>query len=274
MKNMVSKEWLLDNIKNDDLIILDVRSDLMDLDKGFNEYKEAHIEKAQYLPLKGVLAGKEEDHGGRHPIPTIDKFVEHMKDVGITDSSTVVVYDDGGMMSGRLLWLLRYIGKENVYILEGGINLWRDSGYPLTKEIVTSKKSNSLSVKINEEIKVDMNYVKEAIEKDNVVLIDSRAPERYRGEIEPIDKIAGHIPSALNFPWEETQSIGINKGIEGLKEHFKPLEKFDEIIVYCGSGVSGSVNVIFMEEVGLKPKLYAGSYSDWISYKDNIVGKS
>ena len=274
MKSMVSQEWLLDNIKNDDLVVLDVRSDLMDPDKGFNEYKEAHIEKAQYIPLKGILAGKEEEHGGRHPIPSIDKFVEDMKAVGITDSSTVVVYDDWGMMSARLLWLLRYIGKEDVYILEGGINSWKESGYPLTTEIKTPKTSESLSVKINEEMKVDMDYVKEAIKKDNVVLVDSRSPERYRGEVEPIDKIAGHIPSAVNFPWEEAHDIAINRGIEGLKEHFKPLEKFDEIIVYCGSGVSGSVNLNLMEEIGLNPILYPGSYSDWISYEENIVDKS
>lgn len=271
MKNTVSAEWLLDNIQNENLIILDVRSDLMDHNKGLSEYKEGHIENSSYLPLKGVLAGEEEEHGGRHPIPNIDKFREDMKGVGIKDSSTVVIYDDGNMMAGRLLWLLKYIGKENVYTLERGIESWKEKGYPLTTEIRTPKKSDFLSLKINEEIKVDMDYVREAIKKDNVVLVDSRSPERYRGEIEPIDKIAGHIPSAVNFPWEETQAIGLNGGKEKLKEHFKDLEKFDEIIVYCGSGVSASININFMEAVGLKPKLYAGSYSDWISYKENVV---
>ena len=107
MKNTVSAKWLWDNIQNENLVILDVRSDLMDPNKGLSEYREGHIENSSYIPLKGVLSGEEEEHGGRHPIPNIDKFVEDMKDAGIKDSSTVVIYDDEGMMAGRLLWLLK-----------------------------------------------------------------------------------------------------------------------------------------------------------------------
>ncbi|WP_406243708.1 sulfurtransferase [Tissierella carlieri] len=272
MKNTVSQEWLINNILKDNLIILDVRAELDNPDYGIVEYKNGHIKGAQFVSVEDIMTGKVSTHGGRHPLPDMEKFIEDMKRLGINDDSTIVIYDDGDLaMAGRLWWLLKYSGKNNVYILEGGIKAWSNSGLEITTEIPESEESKSLSLNIDSSMKVDINYVKSAIDSDNIAIIDSRAAERYRGEVEPIDKIAGHIPNALNYPWINLVVDGKIKSKEELIEYFKDLEKYEEIIVHCGSGITGTVNCIFMEEVGLKPKLYVGGYSDWVSYEDNIV---
>ncbi|OZV10889.1 sulfurtransferase [Tissierella sp. P1] len=272
MKNTVSQEWLINNILKDNLIILDVRAELDNPDYGIVEYKNGHIKGAQFVSVEDIMTGKVSTHGGRHPLPDMEKFIEDMKRLGINDDSTIVIYDDGDLaMAGRLWWLLKYSGKNNVYILEGGIKAWSNSGLEITAQIPENEESKSLSLNIDSSMKVDINYVKSAIDSDNIAIIDSRAAERYRGEVEPIDKIAGHIPNALNYPWMNLVVDGKIKSKEELIEYFKDLEKYEEIIVHCGSGITGTVNYIFMEEVGLKPKLYVGGYSDWVSYEDNIV---
>ncbi len=272
MKNIVSQEWLINNIAREDLIILDVRAELDDPDYGLREYEKGHIKGAQYVSVEDTLTGKVKIHGGRHPLPNMEKFIEDMKKLGINDDSTVVIYDDGDLaMAGRLWWQLKYSGKDKVYILEGGIKSWTQNGLEITNEVPKIKESNSLSLNIDSSMEVDINYVKSAINEDNIAIIDSRAVERYRGEVEPIDKIPGHIPNALNYPWMNLVADGKIKSKEELEEYFKDLKKYREIIVHCGSGITGTVNYIFMDEIGFKPKLYVGGYSDWISYEDNEV---
>lgn len=272
MENIVSQEWLINNISREDLVILDVRAELDDPDYGLREYQKGHIRRAHYVSVEDTLTGKVDIHGGRHPLPNMEKFIENMKKLGIKEESTVVIYDDGDLaMAGRLWWMLKYSGKDKVYILEGGIKSWVDNGLEITNEAPEIKESKSLSLNIDSSMEVDINYVKSAINSDNIAIIDSRAAERYRGEIEPIDKIPGHIPNALNYPWMNLVVDGKIKSKEELEEYFKDLKKYDEIIVHCGSGITGTVNYIFMEEIGFKPKLYVGGYSDWISYEDNKV---
>lgn len=275
MKNIISQEWLINNIEREDLIILDVRSELDDPNYGLREYQKGHIKNAQYVSMEDILTGIVDVHGGRHPLPNMEKFIEDMKQLGINDESTIVVYDDGDLaMAGRLWWMLKYSGREKVYVLEGGIKAWEENGLDITTEVPEIKKSNSLILKLDPSMEVDINYVKKAIYSDNIAIIDSRAAERYRGEVEPIDKIPGHIPNAINYPWMNLLEEGRVKSKEELEKYFESLRQYDEIIVHCGSGITGTVNCIFMEEVGLKPKLYVGGYSDWVSYDDNeIVSK-
>lgn len=274
MKNIVSQEWLLNNLLNEDLIILDARAGLIDQDYGYQAYKEGHIKGAQFVSMEETMAGELGPHGGRHPLPDMDVFIEDMKKLGINNNSTVVVYDDGDLaMAGRLWWLLKYSGREKVYILEGGIKYWNDNNLNLTTETLEVKRSNILDLNIDYSMVVDMDSVKAATKSDKIAIIDARAEERYLGQVEPLDRIPGHIPKALNFPWMDLVADGKIMGKEQLINHFKPLEKYEEIIVHCGSGITGTVNYIFMEEIGLKPQLYAGGYSDWVSYDDNEVVK-
>ncbi|WMM25286.1 sulfurtransferase [Tissierella sp. MB52-C2] len=271
MKNIISQEWLKNNISKEDLIILDTRAELNDPSYGFNEYNKGHIKGAQFVSMEEVMTGELREHGGRHPLPNMDEFIENMKSLGIEDNSTVVIYDDGELaMAGRLWWILKYSGKNKVYVLEGGIKSWVENDLELTTEIPKVKKSNSLTLNLAPSMEVDMDYVKKVITDKDIAIIDSRAYERYIGKIETIDKVAGHIPSALNYPWTNLVEDGI-KPKEELEEYFKPLKDYKEVIVHCGSGITGTVNLMFMEEIGLKPKFYVGGYSDWISYEDNEI---
>lgn len=274
MKNIVSQKWLLDNLSNEDLIILDARAGLTDPNHGYQSYKEGHIKGAQFVSMEETMTGELEIHGGRHPLPDMEEFVEDMKELGINDNSTIVIYDDGDLaMAGRLWWLLKYSGREKVYVLEGGIKDWKDNENMLTTEIEQPITSNSLKLNMNDLMNVTVNYIKAATDSSKIAIVDARARERYLGEIEPLDRIPGHIPNALNFPWMDLVADGKIMDKEQLVNHFKPLEKYEEIIVHCGSGITGTVNYMLMEEIGFKPRLYAGGYSDWVSYDDNEVVK-
>jgi thiosulfate/3-mercaptopyruvate sulfurtransferase len=128
------------------------------------------------------------------------------------------------------------------------------------------------SINLNSAILTDVFYVKSKMYRDDVIIVDSRAPERYRGEVEPIDKKAGHIPGAKNYHWKDVLNEKLCfKSKEDLKEHFRELEKYKEIILQCGSGIDACGNFAALDELGLKPKLYLGSWSDWVSYDDNPV---
>lgn len=272
MKNIVSQEWLLNNLSKENLIILDARAELSDPNYGFIEYQKSHIKGAQFVSAQKIMTGTLCVHGGRHPLPNMESFIENMKKLGVNDESTIVVYDDGDLaMAGRLWWLLKYSGKSDVFVLEGGMKHWLDNNLEVTTEIIKPNISNSLSLNINHSMEVDMDYVKAAINSDKIAIVDSRAYERYSGQIEPLDRIPGHIPSALNYPWMKLVVDGKIMSIDDLTSYFESLKRFEEVIVHCGSGITGTVNVLFMEEVGLSSKLYVGGYSDWVSYEDNIV---
>lgn len=271
MKNFKSAEWLRENIDREDLVVLDARAELSDDKAGYKQYKASHIKGAHYVSLEDVLTGEIREHGGRHPLPDLDNFIQNMMSLGVEDSSTLIIYDNGDLaMAGRLWWLLKYIGLDKVYILEGGYRAWVDSNNSVTKDLPKKVEASKLTLNIQKQMLAEIDEVKEAIDNKDIAIIDSRAFERYSGEVEPLDKIPGHIPSAINYPWLDL--VGENKkDIEGLKEYFKDLDEFKELIVHCGSGVTGTVNILFMEEIALKPKLYAGGYSDWVSYKGNEV---
>lgn len=272
MKNFVDNIWLEDKLYGNDIVILDARGELDDPNAGEILFDSGHIPNAQYVSMEEVMSGEKGEHGGRHPLPDIDKFVEDMKGFGVDDDSTVVIYDDGDLtFAGRLLWLLRYIGKDNVFVLKGGYPEWVSSGGEITDSTPSVRKSENLSVNINEDIKRDMDYVRDSIGKDGVVLVDSRSKERFTGKNEPRDSKAGRIPSAVNYPQGKLLEMEDFPSEESLKEFYKDLKDSDEIIVYCGSGISATVNYMFMEEAGFEPKLYPGSFSDWISYEENEV---
>src|SRR5699024_6687459 len=221
MGNFVDYKWLMDNLKNDKLIILDARAGLQDPEEGIKAYNEGHIKRAQFVSLEEVMTGEISTHGGRHPLPNIENFTEDMKDLGMKDDSTVVIYDNGNIaMAGRLWWLLRYFGKEDVFILEGGIKGWKDNNGQITTKIPKVEKSDSLNLKINKDMKIDMEHVKDIIDDDNSVIVDARSYERYIGEVEPMDKIPGHIPNAVNYPWTDLVRDGEILSIDKLKDKF------------------------------------------------------
>lgn len=184
------------------------------------------------------------------------------------------------MNAARLWWLLRYLGHEQVFILEGGFSQWKEDKYPVTDHqpvrvpstFVPNVQTQMLAG-VEEVRAVSEKAADAGAEAATTVLIDSRANDRYHGQNETLDKKAGHIPGAVNFFWKDTQNAdGSFKSAQQLGEHFAGLDKDAQIIVYCGSGVTACPNVLALEKAGYKNvRLYAGSWSDWISYEENLV---
>ena len=272
MKNIVSNEWLNNNMNKENLIIFDVRHVLGDDNYGKSEYEKGHIPNAVFVPVEELLTEEIKEHGGRHPLPNMEEFTQNMNNLGLDSKSIVVVYDDGNLsMAGRLWWMLRYIGHKESYVLLGGYKSWKAEEYPLSTNIPEIRKEDKLTLNLQENMIADINDVKKAILMEDQVLVDSRSDERYRGKIEPLDKIAGHIPGAINLQWLDLSTYDFDTDITEIKEHFKSVENYNKIIVHCGSGITGTVNILFMEEAGLSAALYVGGYSDWISYPENEV---
>ncbi|SHH47071.1 sulfurtransferase [Tepidibacter thalassicus] len=273
MKNLVSVEWLKNNIDKENLVVVDCRFDLQTPSYGKDSYQKGHIKGAFYMDMNKDLAGEVEEHGGRHPLPDLNIFKEKIENIGIGNNTIVVAYDDGEIAgASRFWWILKYLGHEKVYILSGGIKKWVEKKYPLTQDI-PSKNKKEFNINLNEQIIVDMFEVREKKDKENVIIVDSRSKERYRGEFEPIDKVAGHIPGAKNYFWKDVLENNELKEYNKLKDHFKDLEKYEEVIVHCGSGITGCVNFVALDEIGINSKLYVGSWSDWISYSENEIAK-
>ncbi|WP_425335405.1 sulfurtransferase [Salipaludibacillus daqingensis] len=271
-KNIVEADWL-EKQQLADVVIFDCRFHLDDSNKGYEEYLVSHIPGAVYLDLEKDLSGEVQIHGGRHPLPDIDDFIEKLRKSGVSKDSTVVAYDDQrGAMASRLWWMLNYVGHDNVYVLNGGFQYWVEKGYSTSSRIPLPNRSN-FKYDLQTHLIASKSEVKDSIGDDAVVLIDSRAKERYEGKVEPIDTVAGHIPGAFQENWQDrTTDVGLWKNQTELRKELNNyLESSKEIIVYCGSGVTACVNVLALTELGVKPKLYIGSWSDWISYKDTPI---
>ncbi|MCD9022636.1 sulfurtransferase [Cohnella silvisoli] len=273
MQHIVPVKWLLARLYEPDLLIVDCRFQLGKPDDGRNAYEEAHIPGAVYLDLEHDLSAPVGKHGGRHPLPDVAKLAKRLGEAGIGTEFRIVAYDDqGGAMASRLWWMLSYLGHEAVYVMEEGFSAWQKAGLPVSSErkVIFPK---TFVPHPRREMLADMEEVKAKLGKPGVVLVDSRDGPRYRGEVEPIDSVAGHIPGARNLFWAEgRRADGTWKDANEQRERFADLSQDDEIIVYCGSGVTATPNVLALREAGFtRVKLYAGSWSDWISYEENPV---
>lgn len=272
MKNLVSAQWLKNKIDDDNLVVFDCRFSLMDPEYGQKAYNEEHIVNSIYISLDKDLASEKREHGGRHPLPDMNEFSKFMEGFGVSNDSVIVIYDDGDLAGpSRLWWMLKYMGLDNVYILEGGIKAWKKENGSVTAEVTKNFKHGEIKLNIKENMKCEIKYVKSSIGKKDVVIVDSRAKERYLGIVEPMDKKAGHIPTAKNYDWTLNFKDGKILEEEKLKDRFKQLAQYSEIIVHCGSGVTGCANVLALDEIGIESKLYVGSWSDWSSYEENPV---
>lgn len=266
---IVSFQWLFEHLDDPQVIIVDCRFSLADPQLGRRQYENSHIKGAHYLDLNQDLSGAVEEHGGRHPLPNPERLGNKLAEIGVNFQETfVVAYDDSRFaFAARLWWLLRYMGHEKVAVLDGGFSGWHKTGYPVTDEMPTLKPGKFVpQVQLNGV--ADINTVKAQKDIFGVVLVDSREKERYQGLHEPIDPIAGHIPGAVNYPWQDvTDPQGYLKSAIEQQQRWAGVAQADKIIVYCGSGVTACVNLLSLEIAGLNnTQLYAGSWSDWCSY--------
>lgn len=272
MSNLIQTGELNDLLGHRGLRVVDTRFDLGDTAAGERAYREGHIPGAVYAHLDRDLSAPLGLHGGRHPLPDPPVLAQRLGELGISNEHEVVAYDAGnGMFASRLWWLLKYLGSDRVRVLDGGFRAWTEAGLPVTSD-PPAHPPQQFRARVRSEMAVDREEVLRNLGKPDRLLVDARAPERYRGEVEPLDPLAGHIPSAVNLPFAENLTEGRFKSSEELRQRFAALESAHEVVVYCGSGVSAAHDVLAMEEAGHPgARLYHGSWSDWCSYDDAPV---
>jgi thiosulfate/3-mercaptopyruvate sulfurtransferase len=257
--SLISAGDLLAQLGDPALRICDVRWWLTDPGKGRRDYEVAHLPGAVFVDADRDLVAAEGP--GRHPLPSPAGFAARMERLGIGDDSEVVAYDDaGGTIAARLWWMLDRISRVRIRVLDGGLAAWAAIGGPLTAE-VPSYPAGSLTLRGGWTGTIDRDAL--ASRLGSVALIDARAPERYRGEVEPVDAVPGHIPTAISLP--TAGNLGPDSRFlapEVLRARFEGLG--DVVVAYCGSGVNACHNALAMRVAGLPdPLLYPGSYSDW-----------
>jgi thiosulfate/3-mercaptopyruvate sulfurtransferase len=251
--------------------VVDCRFSLDDTERGRRDYLLSHIPGAVYAHLDDDLSGKKiPGKTGRHPLPEIAVFAETLSLWGIGSGTQVVVYDDStGTMAARLWWMLNWLGHSNVALLDGGWMSWRPAGKP-TRTGVELRSRKNFVPRENAGSQVRAEQVEEYRNDPAYVVLDARGTGRFRGEVEPFDSVAGHIPGALSAPCEENvSSEGRFLSPEVLRRRFERLAKSvptENVICYCGSGVTAAHNLLAIAYSGLgMGRLYAGSWSEWIT---------
>lgn len=258
--------------KETEAIWIDARYDLMNSQVGKDLYKEGHIVGAVHWDLTDQLADMSKEKSGRHPMPEKSQLQALFEQSGLTHENPIYIYDQGGApFATRAYWLLKYAGFANMSVVIEGYKGLVAAGFESSIDILTPEKT-SLTLDWQDQLYVDRQYVKEVTEgKHNKVLVDARAHARYLGEIEPLDPIAGHIPTARNFDWEQLKNgdeLFLNEKIKEV------VSKEENIIVYCGSGVSATPLFATLTEFGYENvQLYTGSYSDWVLHYDIAKGE-
>ncbi len=262
---VVSAQYLNEHLADPNLVIVDCRFALLEPQLGKRQYQISHLPGARYLDLNQDLSAPVAAHGGRHPLPNLTQLAQKLSAIGVNSGQTqVIVYDDSRFaFAARLWWLLRYLGHDHVAVLDGGWQGWQQAGYAMTDAIPTPQPGVFVP-QLRSNWVVDIEALKSP-DLPGVVVIDSRESDRYLGKLEPIDPIAGHIPGAINYPWQEvTDAQGY---LDINQQRWSAIADSSEIVVYCGSGVTACVNLLALELVGISgAKLYAGGWSDWCSY--------
>jgi thiosulfate/3-mercaptopyruvate sulfurtransferase len=246
--------------------VFDCRHDLAKPELGEQQYREGHIPGALFAHLDRDLSGRKTGKNGRHPLPDPQDFEKWLEKTGLTPADQAVCYDAGnGSMAARLWWMLRWVGHDKVAVLDGGFAKWTQEGRPVTVDVPLFTPFN-YPIKLRKDLAVDAGTIEKNLR--TIFLLDARAPARYRGEQEPIDPVAGHIPGARNrFNTDNLSAQGTFKSTAELKKDFEGVlggRPPSEVVNYCGSGVSACHNLLAMEIAGLKgAKLYPGSWSEW-----------
>ena len=258
---------------NTDCLVFDCTFELANPSAGYEKYLEQHIAGALRADLDTHLSthnDADRANGGRHPLPTPEVFAAWLRSMGVNDTTQVVVYDRNGVnYCGRMWWMLKWCGHAAVAVLDGGLQAWNADGGALATGPTTPSHANAGNFSVRTPLLelVDTTTVAANL-KTSQTLIDARAPARFRGEVEPLDPVAGHIPGALNRLYSTNLNAeGFFKSPSELREEFALLlngRQPNTVVHHCGSGVSAIPNVLAMEIAGLGPTgLYAGSWSEW-----------
>jgi thiosulfate/3-mercaptopyruvate sulfurtransferase len=265
---VVSAAWLAEHHDDPDVRVVDLRW-YLDGRSGRAAYEAGHVPGAVFVDLNDISG--HEPGLGRHPLPERESFERELREAGVGRDSAVVVYDDGGgVVAGRLWWLLRYFGHERAAVLDGGIQAWTG---PLSAEPANPAPGDFVAGPPRVAMRLDYEHVRGL--PAGTPLLDARPAERYRGETEPVDSQAGHIPGAVSVPAPGNLGGDLRfRSPEELRRRFEEagVEDGADAVVYCGSGVSACHDLIAMELAGLPgARLYIGSWSDWSNRPDAPV---
>jgi len=251
------------------VLICDCRHDLADHGAGARAYAEGHIPSAVFVAMEHDLSAAKTGRNGRHPLPAREQFARRMAELGVGDATQVVAYDaGGGMYAARLWWMLRWVGHEAVAVLDGGLAAWRAAGLPLSDEPPAPRSAGPLTLRAPLVAAVDYAAVRANVDGGDRLVIDARAADRFRGENETMDPVAGHIPGARNRPFAANLGAdGRFKPADELRREFQALlggTPPERAVAQCGSGVTACHNLLAMEVAGLPgAALYPGSWSEW-----------
>jgi thiosulfate/3-mercaptopyruvate sulfurtransferase len=267
---LVSTAQLASHLDDPAWVVFDCRHDLADPDSGARAYAAAHIPGARFLHLDRDLAAPTTGRNGRHPLPDPQAFMRTLGAAGVASDKQVIAYDaNTGVYAARLWWMLRWLGHDNVAVLDGGYAKWTHEGRPVASTVPQAAAPARFAGRPRA-ISVDADEVLRAIGRPGRVLIDARAPERYRGENETLDPVGGRIRGALNhYFMDNLDASGCFKPATELRQAFTALlgdAPPDAVVHSCGSGVSACHNLLAMEIAGLSgSRLYPGSWSEWCS---------
>ena len=266
--------WVNAHLGQAELTVVDVRWYHGEPDGGRNAFIKGHIPQSVFLDLDEDLADRSDPTRGRHPLPDPSNFVQILARVGIGKRTRIVAYDDtSGSTAARLWWMLRWLGHEKVSVLDGGITRWESEGYPLESgaAVMPAQATEPLEPIARQEMVAD-RFLLNAAHSGEIILLDARAPERFRGEIEPIDFRAGHIPGAINTPFANNLTDKVPQVFRRPAELRAMFEKLGitqdkQVVCYCGSGVTACHNILALEMIGFfNVHLYPGSWSEWIHH--------
>lgn len=267
---LIGTDALAGRLGDPALVVVDVRHDLAQPERwGEAMYHQSHIPGARFVHLDRDLSAERSGTNGRHPLPSREACEALFSRLGIDADCMVVVYDQGsGMFASRLWWMLRWLGHESVAVLDGGFEKWLREGRAVDAELPVRRPASFSARHVGPLVLVDDLLV--GTEANALTLVDARAPERFRGEVEPMDPVAGHIPGARNrYYADNLVPGGTFKPADMLREEFAQLlgtTPLDQIVHYCGSGVTACHNLLAMEAAGLPGTgIYAGSWSEWCS---------
>jgi thiosulfate/3-mercaptopyruvate sulfurtransferase len=276
---LISTAHLAAHLSDPHWLVFDCRHDLADPGKGARLYGEGHLPGARFAPVDTALSGPKTGANGRHPLPAADAFADFLASQGATPTTYLVAYDDaGGMYAARLWWLARWIGLTRVAVLDGGWTKWVAEGRPVTHDVPPPRPRGQLVPRPDPARVATADEILAHLHDGSRLVVDARAPERYRGDVEPIDRVAGHVPGAANRFYKANlnpdQSL---RPAADLRQEFEALlagRPASALIHQCGSGITACANLLAMEHAGLTgSRLYAGSWSEWIADPARPVAK-
>ena len=274
---LIGTEILAQHLDDSDWVVFDCRHDLADPQRGRAEYARSHIPRARFLHLDDDLSAPKTGKTGRHPLPDPQVLMEKLGRAGVDSRKQVVAYDaQGGMVAARLWWLLRSLGHLPVAVLDGGWNQWIAEGRPQSAEIPRPQPTRFSGNSISSWVGAD--FVRARLDDPSLVLVDARAPDRFRGQNETLDPVGGRIPGARNRYFRDNlDASGRFKSPEALEREFASIlgpAGSENVVNYCGSGVSACHNLLAMEIAGLRgARLYPGSWSEWCADPSRPIAK-